>query len=100
MGSDYGCGCGCGEPGTWDTLPFAGISLIWKPKQRIFSLWLACHTQEEIAEREGIPQQTLADLLPKLADLPESVKPVANHLTDFTPPHYNVLVIKRRLGWK
>ncbi len=58
--------------------------------KRIFDMWLACHTQEEIAEATNTPQQTVADLLPKMAELPDSVKPAAAHLTDFTPPLYNV----------
>jgi predicted transcriptional regulator len=31
--------------------------------RRIFELWLACHTQQEIAEELGCPQQTVADLM-------------------------------------
>jgi hypothetical protein len=48
--------------------------------------WLACYTREEIADREGIPQQTIADILPKTTNLPESVKPIAFHQIDFDPP--------------
>ena len=43
-------------------------------KERTFDMWLACHTQEEIAETVGIPQQTLIGLLPKMEELPNSVK--------------------------
>lgn len=61
--------------------------------KRIFAMWLACHTQQEIAEAEGLPQQTVADSLKGSTDfgkLAESGKAAANHLTDFEPPIYNV----------
>jgi hypothetical protein len=53
---------------------------------------MACHTQEEIAEREDVSQSEVDRVLPKMADLPNWVKshPAANHLTDFEPPLYNV----------
>jgi hypothetical protein len=54
---------------------------------------MACHTQEEIAEREDVDQKTITNQISGvLADLPEFLKshPAANHLTDFEPPIYNV----------
>ncbi len=58
--------------------------------KRIFDLWLASYTQEEIAEREGMTSQGVGQVLKEMADLPEVSKPVANHLVDFEPPIYNV----------
>jgi hypothetical protein len=60
------------------------------PLHRIFSLWLACHTQEEIAEEVGVPQRTVADVLAESAELPDSLKPIADHLIDFEVSLYNV----------
>ncbi len=48
---------------------------------RIFDRWLACWTEEEIGKEEGMPQQTVSDLckeLPKLENLPKSVKIMAD----------------------
>ncbi|PKN24112.1 MAG: hypothetical protein CVU64_22905 [Deltaproteobacteria bacterium HGW-Deltaproteobacteria-21] len=56
----------------------------------IFDLWLACHTQEEIAEICGCERSTVDHALRETADLPKSAKPAADHLTDFDPPIYNV----------
>jgi hypothetical protein len=56
----------------------------------LLGLWLACHTQEEIAETVGCDQDTVSDISRKMADLPESVKPVAAHQVDFDVPLYNV----------
>lgn len=61
--------------------------------KRIFNLWMACYTQEEIAEREGMTQEGVRDVLAKLSDfgnLAENAKAVANHATDFEPPIYNI----------
>ena len=58
--------------------------------KRIFDLWLACWTQEQIAEEVGAPRQIVQEILPKMAELPKSAKPAAEHLTDFQVPLYNV----------
>ncbi len=58
--------------------------------KRIFDLWLACWTQEEIAAAVGCDQDTVSEIVRKSAELPESVKPAACHLTDFEIPLYNV----------
>ena len=58
--------------------------------RRIFDLWLACYTQEEIAEAVNCDQDTVSSVLRKNADLQNSVIPAALHQTDFTPPLYNV----------
>lgn len=58
--------------------------------KRIFDLWLACHTQEEIAETVGCAKTQVNEVCSELANLPEGNKPAASHLTDFDPPLYNV----------
>ncbi len=58
--------------------------------KRIFELWMACYTQEEIAERERIDDRTVRDVLGEMAEVPKSLKPAADHLADFEPPIYNV----------
>jgi hypothetical protein len=72
---------------------------IWKQQEktagskRIFDLWLACHTQEKIAEAAGCDQKTVANVISgQTADLPNFLKshPSADHATDFAPPIYNV----------
>jgi hypothetical protein len=60
---------------------------------RIFDLWLSCHTQEEIAERENLTQQAVAKLsdgFTTFGSLAESCKPAALHQVDFEVPLYNV----------
>ncbi len=60
-------------------------------KQRIFDLWLAGHSQDEIASLTETRQQTLAGLLPKLEELPNSVKVQADFGdSDWSPPLFNV----------
>ena len=61
--------------------------------KRIFAMWLACRTQQEIADAEGLSQQAVAkitDDFTTFGNLAESSKAEANHATDFTPPIYNV----------
>jgi hypothetical protein len=58
--------------------------------KRIFELWMACYTQKEIGEREGLTQQAADLVLQEMAELPKIVKPIAEHLTDFDVPIYNV----------
>lgn len=65
-------------------------------KEKIDALWLACATQEEIAAELGMPQQTVAGLLPKMEDFPNPVKVNAQFAdADFTPPIYNVWPFKK-----
>ena len=61
-----------------------------KRNKRIFDFWLACYTQEEIAEREGITHQAVDQVLQEMADLPKIAKPHADHLIDFEIPIYNI----------
>ena len=59
--------------------------------KRIFDLWLACYTQEEIAKSVGVDTtDKILRVSGNLADLPNNQKPQAEHLTDFEPPIYNV----------
>ena len=58
-----------------------------------FLLWLACYTQEEIAEVVNISKMEVSRVSNEMADLPESCKAAAGHLIDFTPPVYNVVTI-------
>lgn len=58
--------------------------------QRIFDKWMACHTQQEIAEAVNTGKATINDICSGMAELPKANKPTADHLTDFTPPIYNV----------
>lgn len=64
-----------------------------KRDKRIFDMWLACHTQEEIAEAVSSPRQTVTDILKGFAEtVPENQtgKTLAAHAADFDPPLYNV----------
>jgi transcriptional regulator with XRE-family HTH domain len=58
--------------------------------ERIRDLWLACWTQQEIAEAVGVHKDTVSEVCRNLATLPESDKPAANHLVDFKAPIFNV----------
>ena len=61
--------------------------------RRIFEMWMACYTQEEIAERENVPRETVRDLIGsfgEIGNLAESAKAAASHATDFEPPLYNI----------
>lgn len=61
--------------------------------QRIFDLWLACWTVDEIAENAGITKQQVSQVLadmPKIDKLNKSDQSAASHATDFTAPIYNI----------
>lgn len=63
--------------------------------KRIFDLWLACHTQEEIAIECQCDQKTVTNVLSgEMEDRPKflNAHPHASHSADFDPPLYN--------GWK
>jgi len=63
-----------------------------KRDKRIFDLWLACHTQEEIADSEGVTKETVSEIVSqKNAELQKSDKfPPALHQVDFELPLYNI----------
>jgi hypothetical protein len=61
--------------------------------RRIFDLWMACHTQQEIAEAEGIDQGDLSKMATgfmEIGNLAKNHKASAEHATDFEPPIYNI----------
>jgi hypothetical protein len=56
--------------------------------QRIFDLWMACYTQEEIAEQERLTQQVIQTVLQESSDLKIFVKSdvaLVEHAVDFLP---------------
>ena len=57
-------------------------------KETAFNLWLACHTQEEIADSVDSPQQTIADWMKAFAET--SISEESVKWTDFEVPIYNV----------
>jgi hypothetical protein len=62
-------------------------------KEDAAKMWLACHTQDEIAEAVGWPRRTVSDWIEGFGDLrqmSESAKAAANHAVDFDPPIYNI----------
>ncbi|MBF0116609.1 MAG: hypothetical protein HQM04_16395 [Magnetococcales bacterium] len=64
-----------------------------KRDKKIFGMWMACHTQTEIAEAVNTPQQTVTDILKSFTEtVPENQtgKILADHAADFDPPLYNV----------
>lgn len=58
--------------------------------RRMFDLWLACWTNEEIADEVGVHKDTVNEVCRNLADLPKSDKAHAEHATDFDLPLYNI----------
>ena len=60
--------------------------------KRIFDLWLACWTQEEIAERENVDQKTVDNIVSGIMEeLPKFLKVLADHADpDFQVPLYNI----------
>jgi len=54
-------------------------------------MWMACHTQEEIAEVVGIHQDTVSDWVAKFTENLNSKESVKfNFQDDFEPPVYNI----------
>lgn len=62
--------------------------------RKIREMWMACYTQEEIAETTNTPRQTIADhikVLPDLDKCPKSAKLKATYEDpDWQPPLYNI----------
>jgi len=62
--------------------------------RKIFDMWLACHTQQEIADAVGMPNGgVLKESLVRFGNIAESDKTqqnAANHETDFELPIYNI----------
>lgn len=59
------------------------VGAVVKRDKKIFEMWLACHTQEKIADAVGLEQRSVGQVLEKSAELPESLKPAASHAVDF-----------------
>lgn len=69
--------------------------------RRIFDRWLACCTQEEIAEEEGVSVQPVKAVTDENADLqkhPKSIRAAAEHATEFDPPIYNIWKQQEKTG--
>jgi hypothetical protein len=62
--------------------------------KRIFSRWLACWTQDEIGESEGMSREAISDISVQFSDLeklPKSSQTLATYAEEgWTPPIYNV----------
>lgn len=61
--------------------------------RRIFDLWLACWTQQEIAEETGIDQGDLSKLahnFMEIGTLAKNHEAAADHATDFDAPIYKI----------
>lgn len=63
--------------------------------RKIFDLWLACWTQEEIANECGCSQPEVANII-KNGDLAKSDKPASEHASNFDVPIYNVWKFKEK----
>lgn len=64
-----------------------------KRDRRIFAAWLACDTQQVIADREGVARTlvtSMADEFVKFGNLSDSDKALASHAVDFEVPIYNL----------
>ena len=69
-------------------------------KQKIFDMWMACHTQDEIADVNGYTQPQVKSILDTFIDFGSASEIYKSrdfsHDSDFTPPLYNVFPM--RLG--
>jgi len=60
--------------------------------RRIFDLWLAGWTQQEIADEVGLTNQQVSQItadLPEIGKLSKPDQSAATHATDFEVPIYN-----------
>ena len=58
--------------------------------KRIFEMWMACATLEDIAAATDVTKETASQVCQNLAELPKSDKASSEHATDFDPPLYNI----------
>ncbi len=65
-------------------------------EKKIFDLWLACYTQQEIADSVGVSQFTVSNLIENGQVSEINKTPQANHLTDFKLPVYNVWKLQNK----
>jgi excisionase family DNA binding protein len=66
--------------------------------ETIFDMYMACRTQEEIAEATGVPRQTVADRLPVLQEtFPGSLLVKLSHFEEegWKPPLYDIWNVER-----
>jgi transcriptional regulator with XRE-family HTH domain len=61
-----------------------------KRDRTIKDMWLACYTQEEIAETVGCTHQAVSEVLQKQFHDTEIAKPAPNYQDDFEAPIYNI----------
>ena len=70
-----------------------------KRKQKIFDMYLACYTQEEIAEDLEVDQKTVGneiEVIGKMETLPKFLKVNAAFNDDFDTPLYNVWTFAKK----
>jgi len=77
---------------------FEGLVEKESRNKKIFELWLACYTQEEIAKEVDLTQQAIDLVLQEMAELPKVSTVSADHLTDFQLPIYNVWIFSSILS--
>jgi hypothetical protein len=64
---------------------------LWQQRaasRRIFEMWLACWSMDEIAEQENVGKATVSEICSEFADLQKANKSdraAAEHATDFPP---------------
>lgn len=71
----------------------AAVMARGRRNEKICELWLACHTQEEIAEACGCSVGTVNEEIEKFfkrVSENQSEKALATHAADFEPPLYNI----------
>jgi hypothetical protein len=72
-------------------------------KQKIFDMWMACSTLEEIADAVGIAKSSTSEEITTLFDLgsfSKSEQSLAKfNDSDFTPPLYNVWTFAKKLDF-
>ena len=61
-------------------------------REQAYDLWLACYTQQEIAEQTGIPQRTVAHMVEDFTQIGNLSKMGKNaaEFGSYDPPLYNV----------
>lgn len=67
--------------------------------QRIFDMWMACHTQAEVSGEVGVSQQEVSRRFTQNGNVAELSKPAqaaATHATDFQVPVYNIWSEQKR----
>ena len=69
-------------------------------KQKIFDMWMACHTQDEIADVNGYTQPQVKSILDTFIDFGSASEIYKSrdfsHDSDFTPPLYNVWTFAKK----